>query len=58
MGDARVPGVFVINKNSGQEVKTDGQGNFSIPARNGDRLVVHSAFTEDREFLLPVRCSY
>jgi hypothetical protein len=52
IGDARVPGVFIINKNSGQEAKTDGQGNFSIPARNGDKLAVHSSFTEDREFYI------
>lgn len=52
IGGARVPGVFVINKKTGNEVKTDAQGNFSIMARNGDRLAVHSTFTEDREFYI------
>jgi hypothetical protein len=50
MGESRVPGVFIINKSSGMEAKTDSRGNFTIQAKNGDRLTVHSAFTEDRDF--------
>lgn len=52
LNDARVPGVFIINRNTGAEVKSDARGTFSIPARNGDKLVVHSSFTEDREFYI------
>jgi hypothetical protein len=47
---AAVPGVFIINKNTGTEVKTGAGGQFSIMARNGDRLVAYSGHTEVREF--------
>ena len=49
---ALVSGVFVINKVTGTETKTDGKANFSLPARNGDRLVVYSTGTEVREFVI------
>lgn len=52
IGDARVPGVFIINKSAGTEAKTDARGNFTIQAKNGDRLTVYSAFTEDRDFYI------
>jgi hypothetical protein len=47
---ALAPGVFVINKNTGTEVVTDAAGEFTLPARNGDRLVVYSNKTVVREF--------
>jgi hypothetical protein len=50
--DAHAPGVFVINKNTGTEVKTDNKGEFLLPARNGDRLVVYSNKTVVREFTI------
>jgi hypothetical protein len=50
--DAHAPGVFVINKNTGTEVKTDTKGAFTLPARNGDRLVVYSSKTVVREFTI------
>lgn len=52
VGEARVPGVFVINKTAGVEAKTDARGNFSIQAKAGDRLAVHSNFTQDRDFYI------
>ncbi len=51
-GDARVPGVFVINRTAGVEARADARGNFSIQAKVGDRITVHSAFTEDRDFYI------
>jgi hypothetical protein len=50
VGEARVPGVFVINKNTGDEAKTNSQGHFSILAKSGDKLAVNSPMTQDREF--------
>jgi hypothetical protein len=50
--DAPLSGGFVINKQSGTEVTTDGKGFFSIDAKAGDRLVVYSNKTNVREFLL------
>jgi len=47
-----VPNVFVINKATRTETKTDVAGSFSIPARAGDRLAVYSADTEVREFAI------
>ena len=49
-GNAVVASVFVINKATGTEAKTDGSGNFSLPARTGDVLVVYGGRTELREF--------
>jgi hypothetical protein len=51
-GDARVPGVFVINRTAGTETRADARGNFTIQAKNGDRITVHSVFTEDRDFYI------
>ena len=50
--DAAVADVFVINKQTGTEVKSDAQGTFSIAAKPGDRLVVYSNKINVREFLL------
>ncbi|MFL9845710.1 hypothetical protein [Flavobacterium rhizosphaerae] len=42
--------VYVINKTTGAEVKTNHQGNFKLPAKPGDALVVYSDKTQVREF--------
>jgi len=49
-GDMALPGVFVINSKTGEEVKTDTKGMFNILAKPGDRLAVYSDRTEVREF--------
>jgi len=49
-GGAVVTGVFVINKTTGEETKTDANGIFTLNARNSDRLVVYSNTIEVREF--------
>ena len=51
-GELAVEGVFVINKATGTEVKTDSKGDFTIPARAGDKLAVYGAKTEVREFAI------
>jgi len=49
-----VPNVYVINKTTGLEVKTDYKGFFTIEANPGDKLVVYNAKIIVREFkLLP-----
>ncbi|MFP9112422.1 hypothetical protein ACLI1A_00665 [Flavobacterium sp. RHBU_3] len=50
-----VYGVYVINQSTGAEVKTDANGNFSIPAKPGDRLAVYGNYTETREFAISER---
>ncbi|KOS06549.1 hypothetical protein AM493_11265 [Flavobacterium akiainvivens] len=52
VGEARVPGVFIINKKTGDEAKTDSKGSFTIMARDGDLLAVNSPITQDREFYI------
>lgn len=47
-----VSNVFVINKASGLETKTDNGGNFTIAAKIGDVLVVYAAKIEERQFVL------
>ena len=49
-GEAVANGVYVINKTTGAEVKTDGKGNFTLPVKSGDALVVYSDRTDIREF--------
>ncbi|MES2484891.1 MAG: hypothetical protein V4581_02940 [Bacteroidota bacterium] len=49
---AGAPGVFVINKNTGTEVKTNNKGLFKIAAKNGDRLTVYSDKIVVREFYI------
>lgn len=51
-GDAYVAGAFVINKNNGTETKTDGNGNFTIQARPGDRITIYSPIIEARDFVI------
>jgi hypothetical protein len=43
-------GVFIINKTTGAEVKSDAKGVFTIAAKAGDHLVVYSNYTDVREF--------
>lgn len=49
-GDAVVSGVFVLNKATGAETRTDANGIFTLDARNGDRVAVFSNTIEIREF--------
>jgi hypothetical protein len=49
-GGSLLSGIFVINKTTGTEVKTDDKGDFSIDARVGDRLAVYSPNITSREF--------
>lgn len=51
-GGAGIQDVFVINKATGTEVKTDNTGGFSIATRPGDRLAVYSARVDVREFVI------
>lgn len=50
--DAPLPGVFVINKDTGKETKSGENGLFTLDARAGDRLAVYSDRVEVREFPL------
>ena len=45
-----VADVFVINKATGSETKTDVSGNFNIASKAGDKLVVYSPRVTIREF--------
>lgn len=49
-GNAGAANVFVINKATGAEVKTDAGGNFTVPSKAGDILAVYSAKTDVRDF--------
>ena len=51
-GATPVSGVFVINKTSGTETKTDATGNFSILAQENDIVVVYGEKTELEEFIV------
>jgi hypothetical protein len=51
-GDNGVGEVFVINKTSGTEFKTDYKGYFDFTAKAGDRLIVYSPKIIVREFTL------
>jgi hypothetical protein len=50
--EAALPGAFIINKQTGEEVKTDAAGAFAIAAKAGDKLVVYSTVTDVREFYI------
>jgi len=52
VADANGAGIFIINKKTGTEVKSDAKGLFKILAKNGDRLAVYSNTTIAREFLI------
>jgi len=47
-----VTGIFVINKATGSEVKTDATGNFSLPAKPGDKIAVYSTGVNTRDFAI------
>jgi len=49
-GGNGVADVFVINKATGQETKTDASGGFNIATKVGDALVVYSPQVNIREF--------
>ncbi|MFP5438557.1 MAG: hypothetical protein ACLGH8_12265 [Bacteroidia bacterium] len=51
-GDMVIPGIFVIDKRTGAETKTDGQGYFTLQAKPGDRIVVYGKAIEVREFIV------
>jgi len=51
-GEAVVTGIFVINKRTGKEAKTDDSGNFMLESKVGDRLVIYGSNIEIREFVL------
>ncbi|WP_159799556.1 hypothetical protein [Flavobacterium sp. MK4S-17] len=52
VGGTGIPGLYVINKETGGETKTAAGGNFSLEAKPGDVLVVYSNRTGTREFKL------
>jgi len=49
-GNDPVADLFIINKATGAEVKTNNEGNFTITAKVGDAIVVYSPQTNAREF--------
>lgn len=49
-GDASIPNIFVINKVTGSETKTDYKGNFYIDAKVGDGIAVYGNGIETRDF--------
>nr|WP_322622884.1 hypothetical protein [uncultured Flavobacterium sp.] len=51
-GDMVIPGIFVIDKRTGTETKTDGSGYFILSAQPGDRIVVYGKTIEVREFIV------
>lgn len=51
-GETAVDGVFVFNKATGIEAKTDNSGSFCVDARPGDRLAVYSPNVAAREFAI------
>jgi len=50
--DVGLPDVFIINKNTGSETKTNYSGLFELSAKPGDRIVVYSTRIIVREFNL------
>jgi len=49
---APIAGVFVINKQTGVETKTDGAGNFTASAKTGDVLAVYSNKNAVHDFIV------
>lgn len=49
---AAAKGIFIINKLTGDEVRSEADGSFTIPAKVGDKLAVYSKNTEVREFAI------
>jgi hypothetical protein len=52
-GDMVIPGIFVIDKRTGAETKTDGSGYFTLPAQPGGRIVLYGKTIETQEFVVP-----
>lgn len=52
VGTTGMEGVFIINKNTGAEVKTGSGGTFTIPAKAGDMLAVYSTKIDVRDFAI------
>ncbi len=50
--EAALPGAFIINKQTGEEVKSGQDGGFTVAAKAGDKLVVYSTGTDVREFYI------
>lgn len=53
-----LPGVTVLLKNSGKGVATNMEGEFSIQARIGDRLVISAVSFESEDILIDQRSTY
>ncbi|KGO86451.1 hypothetical protein Q765_11270 [Flavobacterium rivuli WB 3.3-2 = DSM 21788] len=51
-GNTGISNIFVINKATGAEVKTDALGGFAIPAKPGDKIAVYSNTIEARDFAI------
>jgi len=45
-------GAYVINTSTGAETETRAKGEFSIPAKKGDKLAVYSLVTEEKQFFV------
>ena len=52
---AGIGGIFIINKSTGDEKKSDAQGNFTIEAKDGDVITAYSSKTEVRDFSISER---
>lgn len=52
VGTMVAEGVFVINKETGAEVKTDAAGNFTLAAKAGDKIAVYSSKINVRDFTI------
>ncbi|MDV6169100.1 hypothetical protein R1T16_11755 [Flavobacterium sp. DG1-102-2] len=51
-GQEGVKNVFVINKKTGSESKTDISGNFSVDVQVGDIIVIYNAKIHERQFTI------
>lgn len=49
---AGIGGIYIINKGTGAEKKSDALGNFVIEARAGDVITAYSSKTEVRDFVI------
>lgn len=49
---AGIGGIYIINKSTGAEKKSDALGNFVIEARAGDVITAYSSKTEVRDFVI------
>lgn len=51
-GEMVIEDIFVINKTTGAETKTNSKGEFTISVKIGDQLVVYGTKTDVREFTI------